>query len=211
MNDKSNESFGFSYFGKLPQYADFIKHKAGSEEFALLDDWLQKGIASARLKFKNDWKAVYTSSNVFDFFFPVKKNNNILAGVLFPGTDKSGREFPFVIFSILNGKNFNSKTVSSLPLILNRFYYQAKQLYLIANNSTDVNQITSEFNKTEVSLQSSTAIENVFNEYLETTSVGELINRISSENVATSENNLRDKKSFSLSFKTDDENYNFNR
>lgn len=202
MNELNNESLSFGYFGKLPQYADFIKHKAGAEEFSLLDDWLQKGIASAKIKFKSDWKSVYSKSPVYEFFFPVKKNESVIAGVLYPGLDKSGREFPFIIFSLLKKKSFNQKQNGSLPLKLNRFYYQAKQLFTIAANSTDVNSINTEFNKAAITLNTSSAIENLFEEYLSSTSVNELNDRI----FARLEN---DSQSQGISFNADDENYNF--
>ncbi len=202
MNDLNNDSLSFGYFGKLPQYADFIKHKAGSEEFSLLDDWLQKGIASAKIKFKNDWKTVYSKSPVYEFFFPVKKNESVIAGVLYPGIDKSGREFPFIIFSVMKKKSFNNKLIGSLPLKLNRFFYQAKQLYTIAVNSTDVNSINTEFSKTSVSINTSSAIDNLFEEYLSSTSISELNERIFTQ----LEN---DSQSQGISFIADDENYNF--
>lgn len=202
MNALNNESLSFGYFGKLPQYADFIKHKAGTEEFSLLDDWLQSGIASAKIRFKNDWKTVYSKSPVYEFFFPVNKNESVIAGVLYPGIDKSGREFPFIIFSVLKKKSFNSKQTGSLPLKLNRLYYQAKQLYTIALNSADVSSITTEFNKASVSLNTSSAIENLFEEYLNSTSVNELIDRLFTQQGA-------DSQSQGISFIADDENYNF--
>lgn len=202
MNELNNDSLSFGYFGKLPQYADFIKHKAGAEEFSLLDEWLQKAVASAKIKFKNDWKTVYSKSPVYEFFFPVKKNECVIAGVLYPGFDKSGREFPFIIFSVLKKKFFNTKQNGSLPLKLNRFYYQAKQLYTFAINSTDVNSLNSEFTRALITLNTSAAIENLFEEYLSTTSVSELNDRIFNQH----EN---DSRSQGISFKADDENYNF--
>ena len=34
------------YFGKLPKFADFIKHNASGDEILLIDNWIQEGIRS---------------------------------------------------------------------------------------------------------------------------------------------------------------------
>lgn len=209
MNNESISAISFGFFGKLPQYPDFIKYKASSEEFVLFDEWLQKGIAAAKLKFGNSWKDIYNKSTYFDFIFPVKKNNKILLGVLNSSSDKSGRQFPFVIFSILADQLFTSANSGTLPLVLNSFYYRAKQLFINAGKLEDLNQINSEFNKAEAKLNPSLAAENIFNEYLDTTSVFDFLNRTDIKSSVNNIDNHTEKKSFTINFNTDDENYNF--
>jgi type VI secretion system ImpM family protein len=209
LSDQNNDVLGFSYFGKLPQYADFIKHNAGSKEFSFLDEWLQSGIASAKTKLKNDWKEIYNRSNAFDFFFPVKQSNNVIAGVLFPGKDKSGREFPFIVFSIVSGKFFNAQKCGSISLQLNSFSYTAKRLLNIAINSSDINQTNREFSSASSRLIPAQTTENIFNEYLSSTSVNELLTRTANGISVNSGSITEQRKSFSISFSTDEDNYNF--
>ncbi|MFO7523892.1 MAG: type VI secretion system-associated protein TagF [Ignavibacteriaceae bacterium] len=209
MSNESIAANSFGFFGKLPQFPDFIKYRAGAEEFILFDDWLQKGISSAKLKLGSDWKDLYSNSNNIEFVFPIKRYNKIISGVLFPSMDKSGRQYPFIIFSILQNKIISPHQASSLPLVFNSFFYRVKQLFNITSKSADLNQILSEFNKAEFRLNPVLAAETIFNEYLDSTSLNEFINRISIENLNYHSIEQTEYNSFNISFGTDEDNYNF--
>lgn len=209
MSIESIVTNSLGFFGKLPQFPDFIKYRAGAEEFILFDDWLQKGIASAKSKLGNSWKDLYSNSNNFEFFFPTKRNDSIISGVLFPSEDKSGRQYPFIIFSILQNNPFSPNQAGSLPLVLNSFYYRAKQLFNNVSESTDLNQILSEFNKTEFRLNPVLAAETIFNEYLESTSAKEFISRTRFDNINNNVYEQTENNSIAINFRTDDDNNNF--
>ncbi|QQS36593.1 MAG: type VI secretion system-associated protein TagF [Ignavibacteriales bacterium] len=206
MNVKNPDSYSFSFFGKLPQFPDFIKHKSVSTEFAILDEWLQSGIAYAKSSLKNNWKEIYSLSGVVEFYFPVKKNNSVIAGILVPSVDKSNREFPFIIFSVLPEKIFSSENTFLVPLQLNRFYYQAKQLYKMAYEATDTTSIINSFDKAETKPASVLSAQNIFDEYLASTTLNDLCKRFDCTNMNSSASS--DSKLFSYVFSTDDENYN---
>jgi type VI secretion system ImpM family protein len=89
-----------SYFGKLPGYPDFIKFNSGDTEFCRFDEWIQKGMHSAKLKF-NDWKSLYRKAPPYNFIIPGKETDKVLAGLLYFSYDKHEREFPFIIFTSL--------------------------------------------------------------------------------------------------------------
>lgn len=207
----SNESAGNSYcfFGKLPQYPDFIKYKATSEGFILFDNWLQKGIASAKLNLGSNWKEYYSNSSCFDFFFPVQNSDYVLVGVLQPSFDKSNRQFPFLVFTELGAAMFNTDVFGSMPLILNSLYYRAKQLYSAALKSFEVNEIVSELYNTEVRLNSVSAANKIFTEYLESTTVGDFLYRTNIETSIGSKAELSDAGSITLRYITDEDYYNF--
>lgn len=209
MNNESVVTNSFGFFGKLPQFPDFIKYRAGAEEFVLFDDWLQKGIASAKLKLGDGWKDLYSNSNSFEFVFPTKRNDKIISGVLFPSLDKSGRRYPFIVFSILQDILFNPNQAGSSPLVLNSFFYRAKQLFNIASKSTDLDQIVSEFKKAEFRLNPVVAAETIFDEYLDSTSIEEFINRTVIENINNHSYEQTINDSLAISFSTDEDNYNF--
>lgn len=209
MNNEISSVNNFSFFGKLPQFPDFISHRAGSQEFRILDDWLQKGIAQAKMQLGSEWKPSYQNSGYFDFFFPIANTKRIITGVINSSNDKSGRDFPFIVFSLMPAQLFYSNSYGTLPLILNSFFYRAKQLFNYSIDSNDVGKIISYFDKSEIRLNSFSAANKIFDEYLITTTASEFINRInidlSDEFVRTPE----DKNYLAFRFTTDDENYNF--
>lgn len=103
------------YFGKLPQYNDFIKFNAGGPEILKIDEWIQQGIRSARLKQRSNWKTVYRNAPPFYFIYSHTDTSNIIAGIIKPGHDKNKREYPFIIFFTFPAADVH---VHLLPLIL---------------------------------------------------------------------------------------------
>lgn len=205
-SNTSTDKNYFGFFGKLPQFPDFIKFRSSSDEFNILDDWIQKGIISAKLSFGNNWKEIYSNSDSYEFVFPVSKYNKIVAGTLNPGYDKAGRQFPFVVFSVFEDSFFNSFQIGILPLILNSFYYRAKQLYLYSLKAQELNEIIDEFNKAEIRISSANAANEIFDEYLSMTTVNELYSRIKFSN---SLNDSEPSLDYKFYYQTDDENSNF--
>jgi type VI secretion system ImpM family protein len=92
------------YFGKLPEFPDFIKHNSGQPETALFDDWIQKGLYTARLKLSS-WKELYKNTPPYNFIVPIKESGRFLTGAIYFSCDKHNREFPFILFSVID---FNS-------------------------------------------------------------------------------------------------------
>ena len=209
MNSDSNLGNGFSFFGKLPQFPDFIKHKAVSDEFSILDDWIQKGIISSKLAFGNSWKEIYENSQSFEFILPFESSNKIICGVINPGFDKSGRHFPFIVFMFFKREFFDSFRIGTVPLVLNSFFYKAKQLFQYSLKSQGLNEIVNEFNKAEIRISSVIAAENVFTEYLSSTTLAELIYRLKLKSVKGNYSAASSSDIFSFSYCSDDENINF--
>jgi type VI secretion system ImpM family protein len=105
--NKNSEEIVSGYFGKLPEFNDFVKFNAGSPGILFIDNWIQEGLAQAKSKFKSEWKVKYDSLPPTGFFLPVPSSDKITAGMLYAGKDKSGREFPFIIYSLISGKIFD--------------------------------------------------------------------------------------------------------
>ncbi len=105
------------YFGKLPESADFVKFNAGGQELQVLDKWLQDGISIAKSKLKNNWKEFYRNTPPLNFIYPFTGTKNLLIGTMFPGHDKSERDFPFLFFDIIEQNSY--KNLPSHILLMN--------------------------------------------------------------------------------------------
>jgi type VI secretion system ImpM family protein len=112
--------FSAGYFGKLPNFPDFIKYNAAGPEILMLDKWIQEGILHGKKtginNFQNnrpEWKNLYSSSPPIYFLFPFTRTEIILLGIIYPSWDKSGREFPFIIFL-----NINKNKTGGMPAYL---------------------------------------------------------------------------------------------
>ena len=130
-----NGSTGF--FGKLPGFTDFIKYNAAGKEILTIDNWLQEGLALAKLKYKNDWKNYYNNSLTLNFVYPFTGTDNTTIGVISPSNDKSGRSFPFLMFSNIK-KNVNDG--SSIYLIPTAH----KGIFQFLSDIIDENRLTEE-------------------------------------------------------------------
>ena len=102
----SNTNTSTGFFGKLPGFTDFIKYNAAGKEILTIDNWLQEGLALAKLKYKNEWKNYYNNSLTLNFIYPFTGTDNTTVGVISPSNDKSGRSFPFLMFRNIK-KNVN--------------------------------------------------------------------------------------------------------
>jgi type VI secretion system ImpM family protein len=100
MNISLNQKITAGFFGKLPRFADFVKMNSSGLEITQLDNWIQEGLAAAKLKYKNDWKVYFESSAPINFIFPFNESGRTVSGVLKPARDKIGRQFPFIFFTI---------------------------------------------------------------------------------------------------------------
>lgn len=86
-------------FGKVPLAADFVAHGAGSGTPYELQRWLLDGSALARERTESRWKALYAEMGATRFLFRGRGDPVVLAGTWVRSTDRSGREFPFAVFT----------------------------------------------------------------------------------------------------------------
>ncbi|MBI4565363.1 MAG: type VI secretion system-associated protein TagF [Planctomycetes bacterium] len=95
-----SENSSVGCYGKLPIFADFIRYNADGAEVERLDQWIQESLVLARAKLGSGWDAAYRRAPVTRLVFRVPNSPRFLAGVCAPGTDKAGRLFPFLVFSL---------------------------------------------------------------------------------------------------------------
>jgi type VI secretion system ImpM family protein len=84
-----------SCFGKLPQFGDFVRINASSQELHHFDRWLQEGLYSAKKSLVAQFDSTFDASHIRRFLFPLPELQRMLIGVLIPGQDSVGRRYPF--------------------------------------------------------------------------------------------------------------------
>jgi len=88
----------FGYFGKLPSRGDFLAKGLPETMLAPLDEWLRQGLDVARRQFGDKWHDIYLTSPAWRFSLSAGiAGPTAAAGVMVPSTDRSHRDFPFVI------------------------------------------------------------------------------------------------------------------
>ena len=106
-------------------------------KYQTIDNWLQEGLALAKLKYKNEWKDFYNNTSSINFIYPFTGTDNTTIGVISPSNDKSGRSFPFIMFHNIK-KNVNDD--SSFYLIPSAYKEMSLILLVILlmiNKSTE--------------------------------------------------------------------------
>ncbi|HSP88105.1 MAG TPA: type VI secretion system-associated protein TagF, partial [Ignavibacteriaceae bacterium] len=176
MSVKFENTFG--YFGKLPAFNDFVKFNAGGDELLVFDKWLQEGLVSARMKLKSEWMNYYKASGQFFFFYPFTGTNKILSGILIPSWDKSGREFPFLIFFYLGKDQLINVPYYLIPVILIDILKEFKFIAADISTVTDLSVISERLNKITTSLNNLSDKNNVYQNYITNTLQSSFWNRI---------------------------------
>ena len=113
------------FFGKLPNFADFVKFNSGNNEFLLFDKWLQNGIQNSKKKLNEKYDSVYSSSDMLQFIFPNQDKTGSLVGTLIPSNDKSGRNYPFIISSPIKNNFDNNFHLG--PLAFEDYYSKMRK------------------------------------------------------------------------------------
>ena len=133
-------------YGKLPIFADFIRHNYRTPEVEQLDQWFQEGIYFARQSIGGRWEAGYDKGPSFRFLFRPSGSARFLIGAGSPGTDKVGRRYPFAVF--LHGDCFPfERDAALLPVVFRSFLDPAHDLVAGGWKGGDVAQLTAKIDK----------------------------------------------------------------
>jgi len=169
---KNTKEISSGYFGKLPEFNDFVKFNSGLPEILFIDKWIQEGIANARLKLKSDWKQKYEILPPTNFYIPFSSSERAAAGIIFPSSDKSGREFPIVIFSVIPLKNFERTSLipAKLTEVLSGLEYHLRK----EEDLLSLNMILKNY---DAPIPDETTSGKNFQNYLSITTLDQLIKR----------------------------------
>lgn len=124
-------------FGKLPLFADFVRHGPSGPELEALDQWIQEGIAGARQTLGASWDPVFESAPPGRFLYYHRGTGRVLGGVYVPSRDKAGRRFPFLIHAALEVRPLKAEP-SLWPLLWGEFMNRAERLAAAHAGSADL-------------------------------------------------------------------------
>jgi type VI secretion system protein ImpM len=87
----------YLFFGKLPDYSDFVRYNASGDDVRTMESWVNEGLYRAERHFGDQWAAVYQRAAPHFFLFDPENRESVLTGILKPSRDRSGRRYPFII------------------------------------------------------------------------------------------------------------------
>lgn len=140
--NQSDTTFG--YFGKLPNFADFVSFNSANDEIRNFDQWLQKGLMIAKSRLINKFDETYPAMPVYRFIFP-SANNFSLAGSLYPGRDLSGRKFPFITYARITDSVIPANRFRFLSLFTNGLMQEFDNLFDEAKTKSSANELAGMF------------------------------------------------------------------
>ena len=87
-------------FGKLPSHPDFIRINAGGPGARAWDEWISAGLEAARRSWSSGWEERFDQASPLSFVVhPAEDPAEAMVGYCRPGSDRSGRRYPFSIFA----------------------------------------------------------------------------------------------------------------
>ncbi len=114
-------------FGKLPVAADFIGHHLHDHDALALERWLQEGVGSARERFGTRSDGLLRQIRPTFFILWWTDPRIPIIGVLLPGKDRSGRNFPFAVFFQARA-SVSAGILDGAPLLFERFLSEAARI-----------------------------------------------------------------------------------
>jgi type VI secretion system protein ImpM len=92
------ESSVLGYYGKMPVSPEFLRRHAGGSDIQDLDQWFQQGIHQAKCRLGATWSREYEGAGCWNFLYVPESGSRFFTGLVMPGKDVAGREFPFFHF-----------------------------------------------------------------------------------------------------------------
>lgn len=175
-------------------------------EVLYIDNWLQEGLAQAKLIFKEDWKGKYNSISPTRFFIPVPSSQKVVCGILYPGKDKSGREFPFIIFSITGIRFFDPFYI--MPAVLEQNLYALDE---ILRKEETIYSLNTALKNYKASFPSKDSVNQGYRQYLSTSQLNEFRSRTGLSNLQEVFKDLtfQDNSVICISFAADDSQFSY--
>ncbi len=115
-------------FGKLPIYDEFIRYNVNGRRVLELDEWIQQGFSHHSRGAATRPEKTDLHDYVYHFVFTGSGDHrSSVIGTLMGSRDKSGRQYPFVIFKLLPARDTEALT-SALPCAYGPFFDSARSL-----------------------------------------------------------------------------------
>jgi len=171
----NNYTAGF--FGKLPAFADFIKHNSACTEISIIDNWIQEGLTLAKLKYRDEWKSRYDNCPPINFIFPFTETENLITGLLRTSIDKSGRSFPVIFFLHIKKSVIQNIPIFLLPPVFNQVLDAFNDICYYYYQSDNINSLKSAVSSVRINLDDLQGVKNNYNKFLSKTSAGGIFQR----------------------------------
>ncbi|MCH8542075.1 MAG: type VI secretion system-associated protein TagF [Alcanivorax sp.] len=128
VRENGEEKPVISAFGKLPIRADFIKHRVDDREIRELDQWIQEGYALISRRLNGTQNAPgFPQASVHHAVFAGTDNRRTVLATIAPGSDRSGRWYPFVIATIARPPSVK-QVQAAVPLVYGPFFRHANDV-----------------------------------------------------------------------------------
>jgi len=168
-------------FGKLPAFADFVRHNAAGKEIQAFDQWIQEGVQLAKIRLHPNWELAYKRAPGYRFIFPFKENNkSILAGLIQSSVDKIGRTYPFILAMLINKAFLQLECYHIAPVLFKNFIEKAEVFMAEASHEQVLQDIPEKVEALGSNfIQSMNDSINLYNNFKNKTSISLLIKRMS--------------------------------
>jgi type VI secretion system protein ImpM len=115
-------------FGKLPMYDEFIRHNISGRAILELDEWIQQGYSHHSRGIQTRLHKSDLHSYTYHFVFTGSGESGAsVIGTMMGSHDKSGRQYPFILFKLLANQETTSLS-STLPCAYRTFFDSALNL-----------------------------------------------------------------------------------
>ena len=157
------------YYGKLPLSAEFIRCQASGAEIDALDQWIREGMFHAKSTLGPSWSMEFMQGDQWTFLYLPPDRSRFLVGLLKPSQDKAGREFPFLIYLLLERKEFHEIPWCA-PMHFREFFLF---IYLLLEDI----RTEADLNRVQFRLQALSPVEAPETTFIETRYHAELLHR----------------------------------
>lgn len=163
-----NKNIASGFFGKLSGFPDFIKYNSAGKEILSIDTWIQEGLALAKLKMKNDWKNYYNILPKMNFIYPFTGTDNITVGSIVSSGDRSGRSYPFIMFSLINKCLIAESSQFLIPYDCKEIYLRFEKIISENLNAVDTANLKTGVENLSISIPDSVNISSDYKNFLST-------------------------------------------
>ncbi len=125
------------YYGKLPLSAEFIRCQASGAEIDELDRWLREGMYHAKSQLGSSWSKDFAQGDSWGFLYVPRQGRRFLIGLLKPSQDKAGREFPFLVYLLLDREEFHELPWGA-PMHFKEFFAQSHRVLADVGAESDL-------------------------------------------------------------------------
>jgi type VI secretion system ImpM family protein len=127
--------------GKLPGFADFVRHNATARETLALDEWIHHGLYYAQQILRTEWDSSYEKAPAYSFIFWPENSDRFLVGHMRSSRDRSGRRYPFVVSLLVDRLRYGAGYVHLAPAAFAAFLEDARQFVELAMDGLDLREI----------------------------------------------------------------------